>query len=267
MNPSKISWTDYSSGDLNFISGCTPVSESCENCYARAIYERFGRDFSKVVWSQDKLDRAMRANYGDYSPKRGAPHKPMCFVCDTGDLFHEDVPDGFLLTAWKLMASRNDVIWQVLTKRPERARDFFNMYGYQHQIGGESQIWLGVTAENQARADERIPILLDTPAAVRFVSVEPMLQAIDLRPWLPMRHRDGVLYFSYREGHQPFLNQVICGAESGPRRRLFDVAWAEALYQQCKAAGVPFFAKQDSALRPGAPLVLSDGIVQQWPEV
>jgi protein gp37 len=248
MKASAIGWTDYSGGDLNFVSGCTPVSEGCQHCYARAIARRFGRNFDAVVYDEDKVLRAARRDYG-HSPKRGLGRKPMCFVCDTGDFFHEDVPIHFLQLAWQSMAYRDDVIWQVLTKRPERALDFFNAYGYQYQLGGEPHIWLGVTTETQRTADERIPILLDIPAAVRFVSVEPMLGPVDVR-----KHLGG-------DG----LSWVICGAESGPNRRPFEAAWAEALYQQCKKAGTPFFAKQCSAHRPGAPLVLSDGIVQQWP--
>ena len=267
MKVSAVSWTDYSSGDLNFVSGCTPVSESCQNCYARAIYERFGRDFSKVVVDSAKLWRAFSSKaYGDFSPKRGPGYKPMCFLCDTGDIAHEAVPDSFLLDAWRLMAARKDVIWQVLTKRPHRLLDFLSNYGYQYQIGGEPNIHIGVTAENRARANERIPILLEIPAAVRFVSAEPMLGPVDLRQYLPMRHADGTLYFSYRYGHKHGLSWVIAGAESGPNRRPFDVAWAEALYQQCKEAGTPYFGKQDSGLYPGVPLILSDGIVHQWPE-
>lgn len=445
MKASAIGWTDYSGGDLNFVTGCTPVSEGCQHCYARAIARRFGRDFDTVVCDEEKLLRAARRDYG-HSPKRGLGRKPMCFVCDTGDLFHEDVPIHFLQLAWQSMAYRDDVIWQVLTKRPERALDFFNAYGYQYQLGGEPHIWLGVTAENQRTADERIPILLDIPAAVRFVSVEPMLGPVDLdcylgyntqmeakqneqrgcalrdggagrvgdrrcwahlenEKWLsckggtphpaglspsaqdgewdtptrgspsvsmetlqwpdssgddhqsPKWHqgrqppresrasdvfRESETCVSHRpqntmgaeqsgskaeqQGHggdsgsiccggnntstigesfwrdvsdnfghsswekapeaerrdsrllgeanaskcqerqQRKIHLVICGAESGPNRRPFEAAWAEALYQQCKKAGTPFFAKQDSAHRPGAPLVLSDGIVQQWPE-
>lgn len=268
MKASAIGWTDYSGGDLNFVTGCTPVSEGCQHCYARAIARRFGRDFDTVVCDEEKLLRAARRDYG-HSPKRGLGRKPMCFVCNTGDLFHEDVPIHFLQLAWQSMAYRDDVIWQVLTKRPERAWDFFNAYGYQYQLGGEPHIWLGVTAENQRTADERIPILLDIPAAVRFVSVEPMLGPVDLDCYLgyntQMEAREANAS-KCQERQQRKIHLVICGAESGPNRRPFEAAWAEALYQQCKKAGTPFFAKQDSAHRPGAPLVLSDGIVQQWPE-
>lgn len=262
MKQSAISWTDYSGGDLNFVSGCTPVSEGCANCYARAIYERWGRDHSVVTAHSDKLRRLGTAHWMfRESSKRGG--MPMCFVCDTGDLFHDDVDDSFIFHALSTFIRRSDIIWQILTKRPERMRDIL---GYLCRADCEPLppgIWLGVTCENQARADERIPILLDIPAAVRFVSVEPMLGPVDLRG-----NADGLMWpWHEATARGESFNWVICGAESGPSRRPFEVAWAEALYQECKAAGVPFFGKQASGLHPGAPLVLSDGIIHQWPSI
>lgn len=251
MKTSNISWTDYSGQDLNFVSGCTPVSEGCEHCYARAIYKRFGRDFETVKIHEDKLERLACAKFPEHSPKRGEGHRPMAFVCDTGDLFHDSVPEDFIMHALEVMESRPDVIWQVLTKRPARMRDIVRM-GAPGGILREN-IWLGVTAENQARADERIPLLLDTPAAVRFVSVEPMLGPVDLRRYL--------------RGAQ-HLSWLICGAESGPRRRPFDAQWARDLWVYCHAAKVPFFGKQDSGLRPGVPLLVGDGdtVIHEWPQ-
>lgn len=273
MKTSAISWTDYSGGVLNFVRGCTPVSEGCTNCYARAIYDRFGRDFSQVVCDDDALRKLLTVRFPQYSPKRGAPHKPMAFVCDTGDLFHETVTDGFIETALSFMSSSNDVIWQILTKRPTRMRAIVSIYCKRAvRKALPSHVWLGVTAENQRRADERIPILLDTPAAVRFVSVEPMLEHIDLS--YCKYHEYSPTYCTQCTGHEHLchgwldgIDWVICGAESGPKRRPFDVSWALNLYEQCREAGVPFFAKQDSDLRPGKPLVLpGHGVVHEWPE-
>ena len=114
-------------------------------------------------------------------------------------------------------------------------------------------IWLGVTAENQKAADERIPILLDTPTAVRFLSCEPLLEDLDctkLGMWL-------------RQG----IHWVIVGGESGPRRREFRAEWAHNIFDVCRAMGVPFFGKQIGAQYPGAPLVLPGiGVVKEWPE-
>ena len=283
MKTSNISWTDYSGQDLNFVSGCTPVSEGCEHCYARAIYKRFGRDFDTVRRHEDRLQRIHKGR-GTYSPKRGMPHKPMCFVCDTGDLFHDAVPDWFVLDALTVMAMRDGIVWQLLTKRPARMRTLVREWT--HGVRGTipawvanepfpDNIWLGVTAENQARADERIPVLLDTPAAVRFISVEPMLEAVDLSGHMPeWDHRPEHEYwraaFSDTDGKKILIRHgidwVICGAESGPNRRPFNAAWATNLYEQCKEAGVPFFGKQDSGLRPGTPLLINGQEIKRWPE-
>lgn len=242
MKTSAIGWADFSGGDLNFVTGCTPVSESCENCYARAIYNRFGRDFSKVTWHEDKWLRAMRMPFPMAGNKRGGFSRAICFVCDTGDLFHEAVPTEKIIWALEAMRYHDDSVdWVILTKRPERMREIVS--GLRFSL--LSHIWLGVTAENQARADERRPILLDTPAAVRFVSFEPLLGPVraDLRG----------------------ISWAVVGGESGPHRRPFDVRWAVALYEQCKNAGVPFFGKQGSGLRPGTSLLINGQEIHEWP--
>lgn len=174
----------------------------------------------------------------------------MAFVCDMGDLFHDAVPDSILWDFFYLVMERMGVIWQVLTKRPQRMRQIAEQWldwlGPAKEL--PQNLWLGVSVENQRTADERIPLLLETPAAVRFVSAEPLLAPVDFAPFLDD------------------LSLIICGAESGPRRRHFDVAWAEDLYEQCKAANVPFWGKQDSGLRPGVPLLIHGKEVKQWPE-
>ena len=251
MKTSAIGWTDFSGGDLNFVTGCTPVSEGCQNCYARAIYKRWGKDHSIVTAHEDKLHRLARAKFPEHSPKRGEGHRPMAFVCDTGDLFHESVPDDFIMYTLEVLESRPDVTWQVLTKRPERMREILRI----GEPGAwlRENVWLGVTAENQQRANERIPILLDTRSTVRFVSVEPMLGPVDLRRYL--------------RGAQ-HLSWLICGAESGPRRRPFDIQWARDLWVYCHCAGVAYFGKQDSGLKPGTPLLVGDGdaVIHEWPQ-
>jgi len=267
MRTSAIGWTDYSGGDLNVVTGCTPVSAGCDHCYGRAIYERFGLDYSKVVCHEDKLARLATAGFGRlvrnaagheerYSPKRGVPHKAMCFLVDTGDLFHERVNYIFVRLVFDVMYARDDVIWQVLTKRPDRMRSF-SLWYHKARVPAP-HVWLGVSVEDQRAADERVPLLLDTPAAVRFVSVEPMLGPVDLYPAL----------CSYRPpswGYGPEIDWVICGAESGPNRRPFDPAWAADVRDQCREAGVAYYAKQDAGLRPGVPLLLDGVTVHEWP--
>lgn len=272
MNLSKIGWCDYSGGPANFVRGCTPVSEGCQNCYARAIYERFGRDFGDVTYDGCKRERLMRCrSWPKFSPKRGEPHRPMVFVCDTGDLFHERVGDWLVGNAIRHMCVERAVTWILLTKRAERMCQIVRKEMGYRGIGDRilpPHIWLGVTAENQARADERIPILLDTPASVRFVSIEPMLGPVDVRRYVS---RCGCGGLCDSKGPCPMaynaraLDWVIVGAESGPERRRFDVRWAEDVKRQCDAAGVALFGKQDSGLRPSVPLLFDGVECKAWP--
>jgi protein gp37 len=258
MKQSAIGWADFSGGNLNFVSGCTPVSESCQNCYARAIAERFGRDFDTVLWDGDKLNAAMDAKYILTAPavsdrfiyKRGYGSRPICFVCDTGDFFHIDVPNDFIIGAMEIMGQRADVDWMILTKRPERmaqiALEEDSLFSRREFY---PNIWIGVTAENQDRLNERMIILADAWKGPSFVSIEPMLEPMDL---------EEILFYGW-------LDWVICGAESGPNLRPFEVSWAKELYEQCRHARVPFFGKQDSGPYPGTPLYIDGKVVHEWP--
>jgi len=156
-----------------------------------------------------------------------------------GDLFHENVPFEFIERVWETMCqTRLNHTFQILTKRPWRMHQFVSEFNT-NALGGITPkgIWLGVTAEDQQRADERIPLLLQTPAAVRFVSVEPMLGHIDLKDW-------GVPPLEWTIDTTRLLNWVIIGCESGPNRRPMKLEWAIDLVHQCKAAGVACFVKQ-----------------------
>lgn len=223
---SKIEWTDAT---WNPITGCTKISEGCKNCYAERIAKRFwDRPFSEVVCHADRLN---------YPTHWRNPRK--IFVCSMSDLFHPDVPDTTIIKIWEVMqvlASWHTYI--VLTKRPERMCDILQMWDCEGTSGVSNNIWLGVTAENQKMADVRIPILLETPATVRFVSVEPMLEKIDIGQYL--WGKDSRDYGYDEDG----LNWVICGCESGSGARPFDWHWAQDLKNQCDNAGVSFFYKQ-----------------------
>jgi len=228
MTKTHISWATHS---WNPVTGCTPVSEGCANCYARAMAKRLQaagneayRDGFAVTVHQDRLEEPLRWR----KPRR-------VFVVSMGDLFHGDVPTQVIRHVWSVMISQARHTFMVLTKRPERMLEFIatqegDVYRYWDHI------WLGVTAENQAHADERIPILLETPAAHRFVSVEPMLSRVSLRRWFD------------RPNHPDW---VICGGESGPRRREMHESWALDLRDQCLDYDVPFHFKQHSGPRPG----------------
>ncbi len=256
---SRIEWTDAT---WNPITGCSPVSEGCENCYAKRdalrLRGRFGYPDDepfRVTFHEDRLDQPLRWK---------KPRK--IFVCSMGDLFHEDVRDDAIGEIFAVMQLAIQHTFIVLTKRPRRALDFLTTYTTCEPMSCEKSIddlaielsehyncpdklfpqnwplpniWIGVTAENQRMADERIPILLSTPAAVRFVSVEPMLERVDIYQWLG-GNRDINPPHPYNGG----LSWVICGGESGPGARPMHPDWARELRNQCINAGVPFFFKQ-----------------------
>lgn len=252
---SKIEWTDST---WNPVTGCTRVSEGCRNCYIertpafRIAGRKFAHGTTGVQLHPDRLDQPLKWK----APRR-------IFVNSLSDLFHEDVPDEFVFSVFRTMARCQHHIFQVLTKRPERMRIFSRRIRYidpgfnGHNFGTCSywpnnpdefpietrplpNVWLGVSIEDQPTADERIPLLLQTPAAVKFLSCEPLLGPIDLAMALEPFH-----------SHDPMLNRnvapvqwAIVGGESGPGARPCDVAWIRSIKDQCKAADVPVFIKQ-----------------------
>jgi protein gp37 len=249
MKRSDIGWTDYSGGKANFVlrgkaKGDCEHSEGCANCYAWLMRNRNPEETPDyTTFSTDKLQSLARVrpreNRQPY--RRGPGSRPMVFVVDMGDLFHEAVPDALVMQALDVFRARSDVDWQILTKRVDR---LVSMWG---GVVLPFNVWVGVTAENQRRADERLPLLCQVPAAVRFVSVEPMLEPVLL-------DLTGIAW-------------VICGGESGGHRRSFDKAWAAALWEQCRAAGIPFFFKQGSAGDPGHDDLLGGQRIKQWPVI
>lgn len=262
---SKIEWTDVT---WNPITGCSPTSEGCEHCYAERMAHRLagrfgypGDDPFRVTLHGDRLDDPFHWR---------KPRK--VFVCSMGDLFHEDVPDVYrdsVLFPMYVLDAEPLHTWILLTKRPGRAREY---------LGGRPplppNVWLGVTAENQQRADERIPILLDTPAAKRFVSCEPMLGPVDLtrcsvaddirhdvlQSYQAERHKNG--HWEHIAARFPALDWVICGAETGPGARPMQPRWAHDLWEQCLAAGVPFFFKKGTPGLSYDPDMLE---TREWP--
>lgn len=250
---SKISWTDAT---WNPVTGCTSVSAGCDHCYAKRMAERFPqvhgvderligfgneieseftpRPFSQIKFHPDRLDIPLRWK----KPRR-------IFVCSMGDLFHEDAKDEWIGDVFRVMEVARRHTFMLLTKRPERMKDFIDK-GMDH-CGRmySSNIWIGVTAENQAAAYERIPVLLQTPAEKRFVSVEPMLGPVDLARGIPTEW-----YHYIPRNPRPSLDWVICGGESGPGARPMHPGWTRSLRDQCRAAGVPFFFKQWGEFAP-----------------
>jgi len=209
-------WWDNSWGP---VSGCTPISEGCENCFARAIYHRFKKDFS-VKLHPERLDIPSKLR----KPRR-------VFVDSASDLFHTDVPLSFISDVIVKMVHYPHHTYYVCTKRADRMAEVLKGWT------PHPSIWFGVTAENQARADERIPLLLQTPAAHRFVSVEPMLGQI---------HLDRI--HVGRSLNTVPLDWIVCGPETGRKARPCDLKWIKDLHAQCKVAGIPFWDKRKNPL-------------------
>lgn len=281
----KIEWTDAT---WSPVIGCSKISDGCKNCYAERMANRLAnnpstRNAYSIVsrngkWSGHTamIESALEKPFKWKKPK-------MIFVCSMSDLFHESVPFEWIDKVMAVIGRNQQHVFQVLTKRPERMFEYFTQDRYQKilnasyilgsgkklssdQIGAGisnntdlswwPQLWLGVTAENQAMADKRIPILLEIPAKVRFVSVEPMLEEITF----DSRYLDGWCNkhdylnggcvkangrLDYKGCDLSKIDQVICGPETGPGARPCKKEWITSLYEQCKSAGVPFYDKKD----------------------
>ena len=244
MGKSKIEWTEAT---WNPLSGCTKISDGCKNCYAEKMANRLKAMGAKgyengfaVTLHPDRLDEPL---------KRKKP--TMYFVCSMGDLFHEDVPSEFIRKVWIIMIEARQHTFQVLTKRPDRMAEFLKTHAPVRAMTGETygkdflpkNIWIGVTAENQEQADKRIPILLDTPAAVRFVSIEPMLGEINLQK-LHRKMVNGAPAYPCNEPYLFDLDWVIVGGETGTNARPMHPDWVRSIQKQCEESKVPFFFKQ-----------------------
>jgi protein gp37 len=240
----KIEWTDST---WNPVTGCTKISEGCKNCYAERLIKRFhpDRDFNEIRYYRDR----------DAPVHWKKPRK--VFVCSMSDLFHKDIDDYMITQTFLIMDTlAPQHTYFVLTKRPQRMFEYIQMC-IDYKVPMPKNVWLGVSVENQARADERIPILLKTRAIKHFVSVEPMLGKIDLSQYL--------LWNVEHPAHR--LDWVICGCESGPGARPFDPAWAEDLRDQCEFARVPFFYKQGLVNGSFQKMPMIDGqVYDQFPE-
>lgn len=240
MQLSKIEWTHFTSNPLKYrdatgkiVWGCVHKSGGCKRCYAEALARRYGRGkaftaahMAALTPFVDEKELRHIRRFKKASGKR-------CFLGDMTDVFGEWVPDGIRDQIWNAMAYRNDVTFQVLTKRPEVALKYLSdSWG----IDVPENIWLGVSAEDQKTADERIPLLLRTPVKVRFVSYEPALGPVDFSAYLNGRP----ISSPYPVG----LDWIIVGGESGPDSRSMNIDWARTTVRACKQACVPVFVKQ-----------------------
>ena len=246
----KIEWTNET---WNPIVGCSKVSEGCRNCYAERMAKRL-KAIGKPQY-QNVVDEKGWTGKTVMPPSIKNPmhtmKKPrMIFVCSMSDLFHETVEESWIDAVMMTIGIAKQHTYQILTKRPVR------MFQYFSSRTVPDNVWLGVTAENQAAADERIPHLLTIPAKVRFVSVEPMLGPVDVWQWLG-GDRDIKGDHHYNHG----LDWIIVGGESGPNARPMHPDWARGLRDQCQAAGVSYFFKQWGEWLPSRyPWYSDDGI-------
>ncbi|WP_020621109.1 DUF5131 family protein [Paenibacillus daejeonensis] len=282
----KIQWTEAT---WNPLRGCSKVSAGCRNCYAESVANRFsgpGQPYEGTIedgrWSgqvrlvPEVLDQPLRWQ----RPR-------LIFVNSMSDLFHEDVPFDYIDQVFAVMALASRHTFQILTKRPDRMLEYMTKSYLPHGIDklvdiapwmeqhgwispedaaniappGSTlpkwpewplpNVWLGVSVEDQATADERIPLLLQTPAAVRWLSCEPLLGSVDLSSIEYNGEAVNVLSGSYNNRFiKTFLlpsqriNWVVVGGESGPHARPMHLDWAREIRDQCIVAEVPFYFKQ-----------------------
>jgi len=243
---SKISWCDAT---WNPTQGCTKVSQGCAHCYAERWSKRFRKSFDLRL-----VPKALDLPLHWKKPRR-------IFVDSMSDLFHPEVPDSFVAAVFGVMAECPQHRFLVLTKRPERMKKWFAPTIHWPL----PNVWLGVSVENQETADERIPILLDTPAAHRFVSAEPLLGSIDfskigqhrtdnglgMESWEKLDALNGSRFTQTWGGpwiwnglRGPKIDWCIVSGESGLGSRPCDVRWIRSIVQQCESAKVPCFTKQ-----------------------
>lgn len=293
----KIEWTEAT---WNPITGCSVTSPGCTNCYAMKLAgTRLRNHPSRAGLTADSRagpvwtgETRFNEQWLDQPLRWKRPR--MIFVCAHGDLFHESVPDDWIDRVFAVMTLAPQHTFQVLTKRSGRMQEYLSGFTcdgarrfhvsraaevlMQKWLGEFDwplrNVWLGVSVEDQKRADERIPDLLATPAAVRWLSCEPLLEAVDLtklrrynpigKPWINALSgvvtRGDYLARSPAEcsfntsfripGELPGIDWIVAGGESGPGARPMHPDWVRSLRDQCAAAGVPFFFKQWGNFRP-----------------
>ena len=290
----RIEWTDAT---WNPITGCTLVSDGCRHCYAATLAAtRLKNHPSRAGLA--RLNAAGEAKFtGEVRLNNDWIDQPLrwrksrrIFVCAHGDLFHEAVPDEWIDRVFAVMALAPRHVIQVLTKRPERMREYFSALAASpsrrfdvllaaRRVGATlmelqtieqllatlplPNVWLGTSVEDQATADARIPHLLATPATVRFVSAEPLLGPVDIT-----QPQFGEMHCAARcngnclargdeecpdQYDMPKLDWLIVGGESGRKARPMHPDWARSLRDQCQDAGIPFFFKQWGEWAPDYP--------------
>ncbi len=262
---SKIEWTEKT---WNVSTGCNKVSEGCKHCYAAVMHPR------QMVLNPEKYAHPFLDGAFPHEASLEVPlhwKKPaMIFVNSMSDLFHENIPFRFILKVFAIMALSPQHTFQILTKRPERALSFYNYihnpdahrnakekiqkFAYPYRLNYDSfefplkNVWIGTSVENQEQADKRIPYLLQIPAAVRFLSCEPLLGEVDLSnffiSWKDIPDEFARKFASLVPHKHQSIHWVIVGGESGHGARPLHPDWARKIRDDCQSAGVAFFFKQ-----------------------
>lgn len=232
---------------------CTRISPGCTHCYASTINKRFGNGLEFTVPNLDKIEFFIDERILAEPLKQKKPCT--IFAGDMNDIFHEAIPVPLIMQVVKVACEANWHTFQFLTKRADRMFEFFSGWASMTRDFGalwpymwpRPNVWLGVSVESQKYADERIPLLLQTPAAVRFLSVEPQLEPVCLTRirWNATHYADALQFEKDRN-----IDWVICGGESGHAARPMHPDWARSIRDQCAAANVPFFFKQWGEWQP-----------------
>lgn len=269
---SKIEWTNET---INPFTGCTKVSEGCLNCYAEKMAKRLQANPLTAKKYVNGFKPTFHSHEMDKVFHWKKPRK--IFVCSMGDLFHEDNAFSDILHVFYCMALAKHHTYIVLTKRPQRMIDFFNTVEEtgNKQYNPLPNVWIGVTVENQKAADERIPLLLKTPAAIRFISIEPMIGAVDLEN-IRQYNDKGKHIASFQvlepiancdDSNRPALDWVILGGETGHNARPMHPDWVNKIKDVCLKYKTPFFFKSWGQWHAGSyatsysAIVFNDGSV------
>lgn len=254
----NISWTDKT---WNPWYGCRKVSAGCKNCYMFRDMKHYGKDPNTIQRARTTFNAPL---------KWKDPAK--VFTCSWSDFFIEEA-DAWRDEAWDIIRKTPHLTYQICTKRPERIAE--------HLPGdwgnGYPNVWMGATTENQEELERRVFILLKVPAYIHWLSIEPLLGAMDISKvamceWYAselIEPRRGTIGGKAMPAARlrPRIDWVVVGGESGPDFRPMELDWARSIHDQCKEAGVAFFYKQDSGTKPGSNAKLDGVEYHEFPQL
>lgn len=233
---SRIEWTDHT---FNPWVGCSKISPACDHCYAESWALRAG---SPELWNGERRRTSVSnwrkpIQWNARAAKLGVRYRVFC--ASLADVFDNAVPTQWRDDLWELIQATTHLDWLLLTKRIGNAKAMIPW----NEFGPWPNVWIGATVVTQAEVQRDVPKLLQTPACVRFLSCEPLLERLDLAVYLGTRRAETQLSEHVSYG----VDWVICGGESGSKARPMDPAWCDEIRQDCKHTGAAFFMKQGSS--------------------